>query len=290
LAGRSIVCALHVGPTAMDSNSAIPRILVIDDERTMLRLLEVALQKNGYSVVTASSGEEGLAQAAAWPPDLIILDVMMPQMDGWTVIKHLRAMSQCALVPVVFLTALDSSTNRIRGFQLGADDFMAKPISPEELNLRVAKALRIHHHLEAGLIAQTRAVSPRDEPGVRGTFDQLGLAPLLTILEMERKTGVLRAERLDQSREAAIALRRGMVVRARVAGGTPLHDAPAVHAMLSWPDGRFHFRATEVGPPFEMDVSPAWLLLESARLSDEEEQLAEAQRFVSDALGPLDEG
>src|SRR5215213_6955783 len=100
-----------------------PRILVIDDDAWILRMVTSVLEKRGYVVDTASDGEEGLNKAIASPPDLVICDVMMPRKDGWTVVKALRSRSEFAFVPVIFLSALGSDEDRIRGFRLGADDY-----------------------------------------------------------------------------------------------------------------------------------------------------------------------
>lgn len=115
------------------------KILVIDDDENLLRLTERILQKQGYSVTTASNGEQGLTLFRQIAPDLVILDVMMPGMDGWEVCRHLR---QISTVPIVFLTALGTEKDVVDGLTDGADDYLVKPFRPEELRARVNALLR----------------------------------------------------------------------------------------------------------------------------------------------------
>src|SRR5262245_18294350 len=202
------------------------RILVVDDDAWILRMVSTILEKRGHEVDTARDGEEGLAKALASPPDLIISDVMMPRLDGWALVKQLRSRPELALVPVIFLTALGSEDDRIRGFRLGADDYLPKPFRFEELDLRVAKALR-HRPSDAPASTQLRnarapevAAAKAKPPWIHGALDQLGLSSLLMVLEMERKSGVLV---LTRARDGAteigrVFLRGGRVARARLDG------------------------------------------------------------------------
>ncbi len=102
-------------------------ILVVDDEASIRRILQTRLEMIGYSVVTASDGEEALLAFRQETPDLIVLDVMMPKLDGYGVCQELRKQSD---VPIIMLTALGDVADRITGLELGADDYMAKPILP----------------------------------------------------------------------------------------------------------------------------------------------------------------
>ena len=114
-------------------------ILVIDDDQRMRRLLRLNLEKEDYRVVTAEDGPAGLEMAELDPPDLILLDVMMPEMDGFTVLQRLREFSE---VPVVMLTAKGEEQDKVRGLDLGADDYLTKPFGPAELLARVRANLR----------------------------------------------------------------------------------------------------------------------------------------------------
>ena len=116
------------------------RILVIEDEPQMLLGLRDNLELEGYEVQTAADGEEGLAKAAAFAPDLVILDVMLPRKNGFDVCRELRARSNST--PVVMLTARSAETDKVLGLELGADDYVTKPFSITELLARVRAVLR----------------------------------------------------------------------------------------------------------------------------------------------------
>jgi two-component system KDP operon response regulator KdpE len=110
------------------------RILVVDDETRILNFLVSKLKASGYDVLTAGNGAEGLEQVKAQEPDLVVLDVLMPKMDGLTMLKEVRSFSA---VPVIILTAKGADSDRIRGLQLGADDYLPKPFNPDELVARI---------------------------------------------------------------------------------------------------------------------------------------------------------
>jgi len=120
--------------------SAPRRILVVDDDATNAKLLCDLLGAEGYGVSVAGSGEEALARE---PPDLLLLDVVMPGMSGYDVCRAIRADPRTAILPVIMVTAVDPAMERIRGLEVGADDFLAKPVDPEELLARVRSLLRI---------------------------------------------------------------------------------------------------------------------------------------------------
>ncbi|QMS86438.1 response regulator (plasmid) [Nostoc edaphicum CCNP1411] len=119
------------------------KILVVDDEASIRRILQTRLEMIGYSVVTASDGEEALSAFRLLTPDLIVLDVMMPKLDGYGVCQELRKQSD---VPIIMLTALGDVADRITGLELGADDYMTKPFSPKELEARIACVLKRRSH------------------------------------------------------------------------------------------------------------------------------------------------
>lgn len=118
--------------------SAPARVLVIDDDANLVRLLAESLQRAGYEVLSAHNGLAGMRQLYSGHPNLVVLDVMMPHMDGWETLGRIREMSD---VPVILLTARDAEADRLRGFMLGADDYVAKPFSLAELNARVRAIL-----------------------------------------------------------------------------------------------------------------------------------------------------
>lgn len=119
------------------------RILVVDDVPTNLKLLADLLAVKGYAVVTATGGREALIKVGSEHPDLVLLDVMMPDMNGYEVCRSLRANPATAMLPVVMVTALDAGDERVKGLEAGADDFLSKPINQPELFARVRSLLRI---------------------------------------------------------------------------------------------------------------------------------------------------
>src|SRR5260370_11539440 len=118
------------------------KILVVDDEPDALQLVEFNLKAAGYEVVTATDGAEALQAARAVAPNLIVLDLMLPEVDGLEVCKILRRDQRASAIPILMLTAKAAEIDRVLGLELGADDYVTKPFSPRELVLRVKRLLR----------------------------------------------------------------------------------------------------------------------------------------------------
>jgi two-component system, OmpR family, response regulator len=134
-----------------DGSAERGRVLVVDDEAPITELLSTALRYMGYDVATAATGMAALESASRMPPDVVVLDVMLPDIDGFEVCRRLRADGD--FVPVIFLTARDAEEDRVTGFIRGGDDYVTKPFSLEELTLRISALLR-----------RTRAASASEEP------------------------------------------------------------------------------------------------------------------------------
>jgi two-component system alkaline phosphatase synthesis response regulator PhoP len=109
------------------------KILAVDDERHIVRLVQINLQKEGYEVVTASNGREALEKVVSEKPDLIVMDVMMPEMDGFEALEKLKSDEQTAKIPVIMLTAKAQDADVFSGWQKGADLYLTKPFNPAEL-------------------------------------------------------------------------------------------------------------------------------------------------------------
>src|SRR5829696_8432415 len=116
-------------------------LLIVDDDLVSRKTIAATLTRSGHQVTSAADGEAALATIGATPPALIITDVMMPRMDGWRFVQTLRSEPATALVPVIFLTVLQDEQHRLRGFGLGADDYIAKPVNPQELCFRASRSL-----------------------------------------------------------------------------------------------------------------------------------------------------
>lgn len=254
----------------MQASTRTPRVLAVDDDAGTLVSIEQALADTGFAVTTATDGAQGLAAALHSTPDLIISDVVMPEMDGWTLVKHVRCHPHLALVPFIFLTTGASDEDRLRGFQLGADDFVSKPLRPGELSVRVRGSLQrqarivgaVQHHLRVAATAPSHV-------GIGGTLEHISLPALLTLLEMERKTGVLSLLRREPPHTAAsLYIRDGRLLDAHLDGRRPRRRAEAVYALLGWHSGRFEFEARPLELSDQIGLSTAELLLEGARRID----------------------
>ena len=145
------------------------RILVVDDEDNLRSMLVAALKYEGYDVVQASDGAAGLRAARETKPDLIVLDVMMPQLDGFGVVKRLREAGD--RTPVIFLTARDASEDRVTGLNLGGDDYLPKPFSLEELVARVEAVSRRYEREPSARETYTVADLVMDDVAHRVTRD-----------------------------------------------------------------------------------------------------------------------
>ncbi|HWN67536.1 MAG TPA: response regulator [Haliangium sp.] len=288
-----------------------PRILVADDDAWILRMVTTVLKKRGYEVDTAPDGEVAYERALSNPPDLLITDVMMPNVDGWTLVKRMREHPVLRDVPVVFLTALSSDDDRIHGFRLGADDYLPKPFRFEELDLRVARTLRrtlpapapVQVAVSAPPPAQSHASDDAGgglETALAGDLSEIGLPMLLTMLEMEQKSGMLELTH-EQEGVAELYLKRGRVVHAtldytpggdddKAAGDDDgddeadelswgVEDAECVYYLLKWNEGRFEFKPGEVATEDRVGASTTQLLMEGARRLDE---LKENNRRVAE--------
>ncbi len=129
------------------------RVLVIDDEKDLIELVRYNLEKEGFEVLSALDGESGMAAALNEMPDLIIIDLMLPGIDGLEVCRRLRSDNRTAGIPLIMLTAKSAEPDRVLGLELGADDYVTKPFSPRELTARIKAVLR-------------RTAAPRHSPGV----------------------------------------------------------------------------------------------------------------------------
>lgn len=218
------------------------RILVVDDEEDMTTAVEQILSGAGYEVLVAHDGWDGLALARRHQPDLVLLDVKMPQIDGWTFMKIIRSRRDLAAVPVIFLTASTSAEDREHGLQLGAEAYLTKPVDPEQLLSEVASVL--DRRWRGGSRADAGAWNPaghREPLRMSGRTDQMGLLTLLSILGAGQRTGVLEVRSGPVGDRGRILLRNGRVVSARVEGLRQASGLDAVEVLGKWRDGAFTF-------------------------------------------------
>lgn len=123
------------------------RILVVEDDFDISNMLRIYFTSQGYQVEVAAMGEDALEACRKRLPDLVVLDIMLPDMDGYAVCRQLRTKTRTSHIPIIFLTQKDERSDKIAGLELGADDYVTKPFDIEELKLRVASAIRAHQRL-----------------------------------------------------------------------------------------------------------------------------------------------
>jgi two-component system phosphate regulon response regulator PhoB len=177
------------------------RILVVDDEPDLLELVRFNLAQAGYAVVIASTGAEAVAELRRAPPDLVILDLMLPDLSGTELCRRIRADASLASLPIIMLTAKSEEVDRVVGFELGADDYVTKPFSPRELALRVKAVLRrqsepaaARAQLESGPLRVDGEAHRCEVAGVEVRLTAKEFKLLQTL--MERPGRVLTRERL----------------------------------------------------------------------------------------------
>ena len=234
------------------------RALVVDDSEVSRKAIVGALESFGHQVVAAEHGLDALGKAMKDPPDVVLTDVAMPVMDGWQLLRLLRARDTTRNVPVIFLTALDTEEDRIKGYELGVDDFVAKPFAPDELAARVVRI--VMRTRWEGLGASDNSMS--------GDLKQVTLPSLLAFTEAERRSGLITIL-TPQQKEARIGVRQGVVTSVQL----PDPDAPAslferLLLVLDWDEGRFTMDEMELVASDE-SVGVQMALLEHARRKDE---------------------
>jgi DNA-binding response OmpR family regulator/Tfp pilus assembly protein PilZ len=234
------------------------RVVVADDDTRYREMAAEPFRKRGDTVHTAKDGLEALSMCLKDPPDVILSDVQMPRMDGWQLLRVVRARPSLSSVPVIFLTALGGEAERLTGYQLGVDAFIPKPYDAKELLVRVHQVVRR---------AKNSRTSPAVRSTLRGEIAHVGLQSLFTFLEMERKSGILLVIGDDVAR---VFFSEGKVLRAEIEGETPRWSSRrAAMRVLDATSGQFEFSSQDVTTKDELGMSVTALLLEHARLTDE---------------------
>ena len=165
-----------------------PRILVVDDEERNLRLMEAMLIPLGYDVYLANDGEEALTKVKEVPPDVILLDIMMPRMDGYEVARRLKEAEATKIIPIVMVTALKEVDDRVKALEVGADDFLTKPVDKTEVRARVGSLLKVKAYNDHMINYQKELeaeVAKRTEE-LRQAFERIKLASLDTIFRLSQ--------------------------------------------------------------------------------------------------------
>jgi len=247
-------------------------VLVVEDDPTYQRMIAIAFASEDI-VRFANNGFEALALCGRETPDVIVSDVNMPKMDGWQLLRLLRSKPQYATVPVLFTTTLSSEADRLRGYQLGVDDYIGKPFRVAELRARIDRLVG-RTSSSGPPSAGPRSAGPRSAPrslvpssrSLRGDLAHVSLASVLGLLEMERRTGRLT---VHSDQVGSLSLRDGALVGARVGDGPALTGRDAVFAMLGWRTGAFELEMRDIAEEDTIGAGLSHLLIEHARIADE---------------------
>jgi uncharacterized protein (TIGR02266 family) len=249
--------AEHVPVAAAAAKRRALDIVVADDNESVRAPIARELRRRGDRVREAGDGLEALAACLKRAPDLVIADVQMPRMDGWQLVRMLRARPSLARVPLVLLTTLTDDESRLTGYRLGVDDYLGKPVRDDELLLRVDRVIaRFEQHADG-----------RERRTLRGDLEHVTLGSVLSFLALEQKTGVLL---VVGDASARFYLRDGAPLRVEIddvaVEGT---IDPALQELLDWSRGQFEFAPQDVACADDLRTSMTALLLEHARRSDE---------------------
>jgi uncharacterized protein (TIGR02266 family) len=249
------------------------RVLLAEDEALMAQMMADMLTEMQIEVSVAHDGREALLLAGASRPDLILLDCMMPELDGFEVAAALKGNPETQDIPIIFLTARGRVEDKIRGLELGAEDYLIKPVRREEMLARVRNVLR---RLES-----RRATAPPESSLIRGGLEVKGLPNLVQVLETERRTGTLRLT--HNARRGEILFLEGRVAYA-VEGDR--QGEAAVYRMLAWDTGDFELEQTSGSGPTSAQIarSNQSLLVEGMRRLDE---LPSLRQGVGSPDGPI---
>lgn len=235
-------------------------ILVIDDEKIIRERAAGILKANGHEVTMAENGLKGLAACLRTPPDLVLTDVQMPLMDGWNFLRTIRARPSLSSTLVIFQTTLSGEKERLKGYQLGVDDYLEKPYSAEELILRIER-------LFSRSAAKNR--DPADK-ALRGDLHQVSLPTVLSMLEQEHKTGVVMVVGKDVCR---LYVRDGRPMSIEMERASEnMGQMEMVVELFSWEKGQFEFAPQDIPGKDELQISMLGLMMEAARLVDEANQ------------------
>jgi two-component system OmpR family response regulator len=239
------------------------RVLVVDDNQQYRERSAQVMREAGFEVITANNGIEGLSAALKHQPSVIVTDVTMPGLDGFQLLRLIRARPALSRMPVVFLTDLTSQEQRLRSYELGVDDYVQKPFTAVELIARVERVLE-----------RARA-NNQVANGMRGDLAKMSLASLLSFVELERRSGVLQIE--SEGETATLQIRDGAVMRIDLgAAGRYLEGIDRFLYVLDWTSGQFELTSTEVLAEDALEIPTSYALIEHARRSDERAERKEA--------------
>ncbi|MBO6936355.1 MAG: DUF4388 domain-containing protein [Deltaproteobacteria bacterium] len=233
-------------------------LLLVDADPRSLRVLEVSLRKAGYSVASCEDAKAALEMVELSEPDLILSDTRLPELDGFGFVEKLREKPEYAEIPLIFLSSDGSVESKVRGLELGVEDYLTKPIYIKEIITRVNLVLQRHERrgLERRSLTKTR---------FSGSLSEMGLVDLLQTIDISRKSGVLELSNGD--RGGTVHFLNGRLVHAESGN---LEGDRAIYRFLVWNEGEFDLEFRAVEPEKEtIQTSTQGLLMEGMRRVDE---------------------
>jgi DNA-binding response OmpR family regulator len=230
-------------------------LLLVDGDAKNLRVMEVSLKKAGFQVTTAVNGRDALEKVQISPPDLVLSDTRLAELDGFELCRRLKADERLGNVPFVFLTSQKALEDKVRGLELGGEDYLTKPIYIREIVTRVKMILQ--------KADKERFERRETRGGFSGNLADMGVVDLVQTFEVGRKTGLVR---IEGEHTGAIFFRDGRVVDAELG---KLTGENAFYRVLNTFDGKFEVHFAPVERPDRIEVSTQGLLLEGMRRLDE---------------------
>nr|WP_301340619.1 DUF4388 domain-containing protein [Myxococcus xanthus] len=231
-------------------------MLLVDGDAKSLRVMEVSLKKAGFSVTTAIHGKDALEKVQISPPDLVLADTKMPEMDGFELCKTLKSDERFKFIPFVFLTSQKSVEFKVRGLELGGDDYLTKPIYIKEIVTRVKMILQK---------AEKERIEKREttKGGFAGSLADMGVVDLVQTFEIGRKTGLIN---IQGERTGTVYFKDGRVIDAELGR---LKGENAFYRMLNTFEGQFEVQFSALDRPERIEISTQGLLMEGMRRLDE---------------------
>ncbi len=229
------------------------KILLADDNPSVLKLLEIILKKQGHEIIVAENGEKAFELANREKPDLIISDMMMPQMDGLEFCWMIRENSEIPTVPFIFLTSFKDDETEVRGFRAGADKFLTKPIERADLLAAVEQLLSRHDRL----------VQASGADAISGDLKDLSIVEVVQMMNLNKKSGILH---IHGNLEGDIYLKDGHLFAATCEDKT---GEDAVYELVARATGQFNFEIAEVGVERNVNLSTMNVIMEACRIMDE---------------------
>ena len=238
------------------------RILIVEDEPGMIELLTVALEDEGYTISIANNGQQGLKKVDEENPDLIISDVMMPDMNGYDFCEQLRNNPKTAAIPFIFLTAKKDVSDRVRGLNLGADDYISKPFHVVEVVARIKTLMQRVQRTRAAI--PPPPVAQETEAAFAGDLEKISIGELVQTIALTRKNGCLVLT--NTGRRGEVYFHEGMVTYADI---ERKKGEEAVYRLLSWKNGQFKFDVGVTAKTSNVRKTAESLLMEGMRRLDE---------------------